>query len=52
MFQNDMPILELKDLSKNFGGLAAIHRLTLPFYPHQLQSIIGPNGAARRLFST
>ncbi|MBP1724230.1 MAG: high-affinity branched-chain amino acid transporter ATP-binding protein [Deltaproteobacteria bacterium] len=47
MPQNDMPILELKDLSKNFGGLAAIHRLTLPFYPHQLQSIIGPNGAGK-----
>ena len=47
MLQNDTPILELKDLTKNFGGLTAIQHLTLPFYHQKLQSIIGPNGAGK-----
>lgn len=41
------PILELKNLTKNFGGLTAVNQLTLPFYAQKLQSIIGPNGAGK-----
>jgi len=41
------PILELKNLTKIFGGLTAIHDLSLTFYSQKLQSIIGPNGAGK-----
>jgi branched-chain amino acid transport system ATP-binding protein len=40
-------ILELKNLTKQFGGLVAIDNLSLPFFKGKLQSVIGPNGAGK-----
>ena len=47
MPQEQSPILELKDLTKHFGGLLAIDRVSLSFHERKLQSIIGPNGAGK-----
>jgi branched-chain amino acid transport system ATP-binding protein len=40
-------ILELKDISKNFGGLQAINHLSLKVEKGLIFSIIGPNGAGK-----
>lgn len=47
MLHDNSPILEIKNLSKKFGGLTAVDNITLSFYPYKLQSIIGPNGAGK-----
>ena len=44
---NSNYILELKDISKNFGGLQAIHRLSFQVEKGLIFSIIGPNGAGK-----
>jgi len=42
-----VPILEVKGLSKNFGGLAAIDNLDLTIQEGEIRGIIGPNGAGK-----
>ncbi len=41
------PILELKGLSKSFGGLRAVRGVTLKIMPGDRKAIIGPNGAGK-----
>jgi branched-chain amino acid transport system ATP-binding protein len=43
----DVPLLSLADLSKSFGGLRAVDRLTLSFASGETHCIIGPNGAGK-----
>ncbi len=40
-------ILELKNLTKQFGGLTAVDNLTLGIEEHQIYGLIGPNGAGK-----
>jgi branched-chain amino acid transport system ATP-binding protein len=40
-------VLELKRLSKSFGGLAAVQGVTLEVFPGERKGIIGPNGAGK-----
>lgn len=40
-------ILEIRDLSKNFGGLKAVNHVTLGVQPKTIHSVIGPNGAGK-----
>jgi len=47
MLQEKPPILQLKNLTKFFGGLTAVQNVTLSFLDRKLQSIIGPNGAGK-----
>ncbi|HXG63521.1 MAG TPA: ABC transporter ATP-binding protein [Blastocatellia bacterium] len=42
-----MPLLEVKDLTKKFGGLIAVDSLDLRVEPGETVSIIGPNGAGK-----
>ncbi len=41
------PLLELKQVTKKFGGLAAVQDVELEVYPQEIVSIIGPNGAGK-----
>jgi branched-chain amino acid transport system ATP-binding protein len=41
------PVLELRALSKSFGGLRAVRDDTLKIMPGDRQAIIGPNGAGK-----
>lgn len=42
-----MYVLEISDLSKRYGGLAAIDGLDLNVVEHEIRGIIGPNGAGK-----
>jgi branched-chain amino acid transport system ATP-binding protein len=44
---SDRPVLELKSLSKSFGGLHAVRNVTLRIMPGDRKAIIGPNGAGK-----
>ena len=41
------PVLELKGLSKSFGGLHAVRGVTFRIMPGDRKAIIGPNGAGK-----
>jgi ABC-type branched-subunit amino acid transport system ATPase component len=41
------PILELRGVSKSFGGLNVIDELDVAVYPGEIVSVIGPNGAGK-----
>ena len=40
-------ILDIKELSIQFGGLRAVNNFDLALMPHDLQGLIGPNGAGK-----
>jgi len=42
-----MPLLEARDLSKRFGGLAAVSNLNLTVDAGEIVGLIGPNGAGK-----
>ena len=42
-----LPVLELKGLSKSFGGLRAVRGVSLTIMPGERKAIIGPNGAGK-----
>jgi branched-chain amino acid transport system ATP-binding protein len=42
-----MPVLQLKGLSKSFGGLHAVRDVTLSIMAGDRKAIIGPNGAGK-----
>lgn len=44
------PILKVSNLSKNFGGLAAVSNVSLEIEPGELIGLIGPNGAGKTTF--
>ncbi|MFQ5812237.1 MAG: ABC transporter ATP-binding protein [Anaerolineae bacterium] len=42
-----MPLLEMRGLTKHFGGLTAVNSLDLCVEPGEIVSLIGPNGAGK-----
>ena len=40
-------LLKLKGLTKKFGGLIAVHEVSLDLYPDEILGLIGPNGAGK-----
>ena len=45
-----MALLEVKGLTKTFGGLTAINSVDFTMEAHQIVSVIGPNGAGKTTF--
>ena len=45
--RGDSPVLELKGLSKSFGGLDAVRDVDLRVFAGDRRAIIGPNGAGK-----
>jgi len=43
------PLLEVKGLTKFFGGLRAVHDLNITLNKGDLAGLIGPNGAGKQL---
>ena len=41
------PILEIKGLGIDFGGLTAVDEFTMTLFPTEIAGIIGPNGAGK-----
>jgi branched-chain amino acid transport system ATP-binding protein len=41
------PLLELRNLTRRFGGLKAVDDLSLSVFPNRIHGLIGPNGAGK-----
>ena len=41
------PILDIRELTKTFGGLRAVSSVSFSVQPHELAGLIGPNGAGK-----
>src|SRR5207249_11235349 len=41
------PLLEIEGLSKSFGGVAAVDRVSLALEPGRIYGLIGPNGSGK-----
>lgn len=44
---SSQPILEIRELSKQFGGLQAVNHFNKTLHVHNLHGLIGPNGAGK-----
>ncbi|MDX9787977.1 MAG: ABC transporter ATP-binding protein [Desulfobacterales bacterium] len=42
-----MPLLEIRNLTRSFGGLCAVSKFDLTLNGHELYGVIGPNGAGK-----
>jgi branched-chain amino acid transport system ATP-binding protein len=47
LVQDSVPLLELRNVTKHFGGLAAVQDVDLRIMPGEIISVIGPNGAGK-----
>jgi ABC-type branched-subunit amino acid transport system ATPase component len=45
--KNQEPLLKVRDLSKNFGGVRAVVDVSFDLMPGELLGIIGPNGSGK-----
>lgn len=47
---NDLPVFEIRNLSKSFGGLRAVREVSMQVRRGEILGIIGPNGAGKTTF--
>lgn len=45
-----MAVLKTENLTRHFGGLAALHQVNMEFRENEILGIIGPNGAGKTTF--
>src|ERR1051326_6059253 len=41
------PLIELHDITKQFGGAQALRGVQLALYPHEVHALVGENGAGK-----
>ena len=46
-----MPLLNVQNVVKSYGGVTANHDISLQIHPGEIVSIIGPNGAGKTTLS-
>jgi ABC-type branched-subunit amino acid transport system ATPase component/ABC-type branched-subunit amino acid transport system permease subunit len=46
----ERPVMAVRDLSRNFGGIRALNRVTLAVRPGVVHGLIGPNGSGKSTF--
>ncbi len=44
---HQLPLLEAKDLTRHFGGLVAVNKVSFTVARHEIFGLIGPNGAGK-----
>lgn len=44
---NEKPILEVRDVTKSFGGIMAVNRVSFHVHEAEILGIIGPNGSGK-----
>jgi len=44
---SEQPILEVREVTKTFGGILALNRVSFDVYPGDILGIIGPNGSGK-----
>jgi ABC-type sugar transport system ATPase subunit len=44
---NEMPILEMRGISKSFGHVQALNDVDFEVYPHEVLALVGDNGAGK-----
>ena len=44
---SDQPILEVKEVTKTFGGILALNRVSFHVNEGEILGIIGPNGSGK-----
>jgi len=44
---SNQPILQVRDATKNFGGIMAVNRVSLDVHDGEILGIIGPNGSGK-----
>lgn len=47
MNMNQQPVIEARNISKQFGGVKAVNGVSLRVMPGEIVSLIGPNGAGK-----
>ena len=47
MADKPINILETRELSRHYGGVIALSKVTMQIHPGQISSLIGPNGAGK-----
>jgi len=45
--RSEIPLLSARDLTKRFGGLAALNQVSVDLWLGQIHAVIGPNGAGK-----
>ncbi len=47
MNDKNMPVLEVKDIVKRFGGLVAVNKVSMKVFPGEVVGLLGDNGAGK-----
>jgi len=47
MNDKHMPVLEVKDIVKRFGGLVAVNKVSMKVFPGEVVGLLGDNGAGK-----